>query len=265
MELYITRHGQTRGNIEHFFQGQMEGELTPVGCEQAKKFGNFYRNLTFDEIYCSDLLRAKKTLEIILEQNLHEENKKLIKYTQVLREINGKSIEYKPLSVESKLRNNPSGRFRFNSTGEGDETMIDLFYRMSQFIDELIRKNISKDYSSGITKENVYKLNEEANNISYDDFINLWKQGKLTNNTNWDDEIKVKKIFILCHWGPIFEIFNNILLRTRKCVVPVRAGTSNTSLNIIRIYPKEKNICVKSDEDIIYSIRTLDDITHLNK
>ena len=56
MELYIIRHGQTKANVEKYMQGQTPGELTNTGCEQAKKFGSFYKEVKFDEIYCSDLL-----------------------------------------------------------------------------------------------------------------------------------------------------------------------------------------------------------------
>ena len=108
MELYITRHGQTKANIEKYMQGQTPGELTSEGCEQAKKFGIYYKNMVFDEIYCSDLLRAKKTLEIILnESDFKEENEKKVVYSEKLREINVKSLEYKACSLEEKLRNNP--------------------------------------------------------------------------------------------------------------------------------------------------------------
>ena len=45
MEIYITRHGQTKGNVEQYMQGQLPGELTIEGCQQAKKFGIFYKDM----------------------------------------------------------------------------------------------------------------------------------------------------------------------------------------------------------------------------
>ena len=97
MELYITRHGQTKANVEKYMQGQTPGELTQEGCKQAKEFGIFYKNIKFDQIYCSDLLRAKKSLEIILNENIHKENNKnIVVYSDKIREVNCKSLEYKP-------------------------------------------------------------------------------------------------------------------------------------------------------------------------
>ena len=109
MEIYLTRHGQTKANVEHYMQGQLPGELTSEGMNQAKAFGQHYKDIKFDEIYCSDLLRAQKTLEIILTENNYKEeyNNKVI-YSEKLREINAKSLEYKPVSLEQKIRNNPA-------------------------------------------------------------------------------------------------------------------------------------------------------------
>ena len=50
MELYITRHGQTKANIEQYMQGQTPGELTSEGCEQAKKFGIYYKDMVMKYI-----------------------------------------------------------------------------------------------------------------------------------------------------------------------------------------------------------------------
>ena len=263
MELYITRHGQTKANIEKYMQGQTPGELTLEGCEQAKKFGIYYKDMIFDEIYCSDILRAKKTLEIILNENNHKEhNNNIITYTEKLREINVKSLEYKSCSLDNKLRSNPPDKYRFNLTGENDETFIDVFYRISQFLDYIIQKNISKDYNSGITKENVYKLNEETKVISPDNFNNLCQNGKLSYKDN--NNIKCKKIFILCHGGPIYEMVNNILYRSRKNVILRRLKVENTGLYIIKIFPKDNKKIIKNDNDIIFSFDLVNDITHLN-
>lgn len=263
MELYITRHGQTKANIELYMQGQTPGELTLEGCDQAKQFGLYYKDMIFDEIYCSDLLRAKNTLEIILNENKYkEQNTSIVNYNEKLREINVKSLEYKSCSLDNKLRNSPPERYRFNLTGENDETFIDVFYRISQFLDDLIKKNISKDYNSGITKENVYKLNEEAKVISSENFINLWENGKLT--FKHKNDIKFKKILIVCHGGAIYEMVNNILYRTRKNVILKRLKSHNTGLYVLKIFPKEKHEKINCDNDIYYSFDLVDDISHLN-
>ena len=267
MHLYITRHGQTKANIEQYMQGQTPGELTPEGCDQANKFGTYYKDMVFDEIYCSDLLRAKKTLEIILNENIHkEENLNRIIYSEKLREINVKSLEYKPCSLDHKLRNNPPEKYRFNLTGENDETFVDVFFRISEFLDFLIKRHISNNYNSGITKENVYKLNEEANGISSDNFLELWKKGKLTYKIDNNLSSKFKKILIVCHGGAIYEIVNNILYRTRKNVITKRLKSQNTGLYVIDVFSngdKIKNEKNENNKNIIFSFELVNDYSHL--
>ena len=267
MELYITRHGQTKANVEKYMQGQTPGELTQEGCKQAKEFGIFYKNIKFDQIYCSDLLRAKKSLEIILNENIHKDNNKnIVVYSDKIREVNCKSLEYKPCSLFAQLKNNPPERFRFNSPSPEDETDIDIFYRTSLFLDDLINKNITQKYSSGITKENVYKLNEEANKITSENVISLWEEKELSiseNNENKD----LKKVLVLCHGGAIAEIINNILYRMKKSVTLKRVFSQNTGLFVVQIFlknnDKEKDII--KDDDLIFNFELFNDTKHLNK
>ena len=267
MELYITRHGQTKANVEKYMQGQTPGELTEEGSLQAKKFGIYYKDIKFDEIYCSDLLRAKKTLEIILNENIHKEDyKNIIVYTDKIREVNCKSFEYKPCSLYAQLKNNPPERFRFNSASPGDETDIDIFYRTSLFLDDLIQRNITQKYSSGISKENVYKINEEANKVTSENVTSLWEEKKLSINDK-DEKKDLKKILVLCHGGPIAEIINNLLYRMKKSVSLKRVFSQNTGLFDVQIFLKdnckEKEI-IKND-DLIFNFKLFNDTKHLNK
>ena len=111
---------------------------------------------------------AKQSLEIILNENIFKsEYKNIITYTDKIREINCKSLEYKASSLYNKLKNSPPNRYRFISTGPQDETYIDIFYRTSLFLDDLIFKNISNKYSSGINKENVCQIIKEKEAIHF--------------------------------------------------------------------------------------------------
>lgn len=63
--LYLVRHGQTSWNLEGRTQGNKDSSLTPLGIEQAKKLGEYFRNIELNEIYCSPLERAYSTAQII--------------------------------------------------------------------------------------------------------------------------------------------------------------------------------------------------------
>ncbi|MDE5582769.1 MAG: histidine phosphatase family protein [Ruminococcus sp.] len=65
--LYIMRHGQTEWNAKHKLQGRTDIPLSDKGRTMARSAGNEYRNIHFDVCYCSPLVRAKETAEILLK------------------------------------------------------------------------------------------------------------------------------------------------------------------------------------------------------
>lgn len=79
--IFIVRHGQTVWNTQGRVQGQKDSPLTELGIQQAKNLAKEFKDIHFDHIFSSDLLRAKRTAEIIaLEKKL------AIQATIVLRE-----------------------------------------------------------------------------------------------------------------------------------------------------------------------------------
>ena len=81
--IYIVRHGETEWNIKHLMQGHLDSPLTQAGEQQAKDIALRLKHIHFDEVFSSDLFRAKRTAEtIILERKI------AIKTTQALRERN---------------------------------------------------------------------------------------------------------------------------------------------------------------------------------
>ncbi len=67
MKLIIIRHGETLGNVNNYPEGQSDGELSPLGIQQAKKLAKRLQKTPIDIAYCSDLGRAVDTAKIILE------------------------------------------------------------------------------------------------------------------------------------------------------------------------------------------------------
>jgi len=68
--LVLVRHGQSEWNLKNLFTGWKDPGLTEKGIEEAKKAGEQLRDLklTFDIAFTSDLSRAQKTLDLILEE-----------------------------------------------------------------------------------------------------------------------------------------------------------------------------------------------------
>src|SRR5215469_16993912 len=80
---YIVRHGESDGNIgkgnnHSFGKGSA---LTEKGKDQARSLATTLKNISFDALFSSDLIRAEQTAEIIAL-----ENKITVNTTKRLRE-----------------------------------------------------------------------------------------------------------------------------------------------------------------------------------
>ncbi len=64
--IVLVRHGQSQWNLENRFTGWMDVPLSMKGNEEATSAGKKLRNMRFDIIYISHLLRAIQTLHYIL-------------------------------------------------------------------------------------------------------------------------------------------------------------------------------------------------------
>ncbi|MBR3041256.1 MAG: histidine phosphatase family protein, partial [Eubacterium sp.] len=65
--LYIIRHGKTDWNNLHKIQGRTDVPLNEEGRAMAREAAVEYKNVHFDVCYCSPLIRAMETAEILLE------------------------------------------------------------------------------------------------------------------------------------------------------------------------------------------------------
>lgn len=69
MRLYVIRHGETEANKEGRFQGWSDNPLNSFGTELAEITGRQMRDIRFDGCYCSPLIRARQTAQIILRES----------------------------------------------------------------------------------------------------------------------------------------------------------------------------------------------------
>lgn len=79
-EFYLVRHGETELNVKRIMQGHRDSSLTEIGISQAKDLGRKLKFIHFDAVFSSDLLRARRTAEIITaEKNLTVSTTKLLR------------------------------------------------------------------------------------------------------------------------------------------------------------------------------------------
>lgn len=160
--LYVVRHGETDWNKKGIIQGYSDVDLNEMGKRQARKLANQLKQINFDAIFSSDLLRAKKTAEVI-----SSERKLVIKTVQVLRERNWGRLEgifSKNLNELDKLFNNleekQKFRYKYYPEVESDE---ELSTRLITFIREIAiaykGKTILAVTHGGIIRALLLRLN----------------------------------------------------------------------------------------------------------
>ena len=68
--LVLVRHGQSEWNLKNLFTGWKDPDLTALGVSEAKAGGQRLKakGLSFDVAYTSDLSRAQKTCQLILDE-----------------------------------------------------------------------------------------------------------------------------------------------------------------------------------------------------
>lgn len=126
---YIVRHGNTLWNKQNLIQGHSDSPLTEEGISQAKELAKELKKIKFDLIFSSDLLRAKRTAEIIAL-----ENKLAIQTNKLLRERYYGQFEGKPRKefdkwdeIMDKLTIEEQYRFKSADDVESDEEMMTRF------------------------------------------------------------------------------------------------------------------------------------------
>lgn len=65
--LYLVRHGETEWNQKNLVQGHTDIPIAETGRTQAKERASFFKEIAFDHVISSDLMRAKETASILSE------------------------------------------------------------------------------------------------------------------------------------------------------------------------------------------------------
>ena len=133
--LYIIRHGKTEWNERHKLQGRTDIPLNEDGRLMAEKAAEECRDIHFDVCYCSPLIRARETAEILLRGR----DVPIIADDRLMEMCFGcfEGIEnsfQKPDCPINVLFFHPN---EYVPQEDGGESLDELFARTGEFLDEV--------------------------------------------------------------------------------------------------------------------------------
>jgi len=133
-QIVLIRHGQTKANLEHRWQGQSDWGLTDDGVRQAELLAAELEGI--DAVYSSPLSRARVTADKVAEQGDLE-----VAEDEALQEIGFGTWESK--TVEEILEIDPEGFARLRSgedfrRGTTGETFTEVADRMEQAVERIV-------------------------------------------------------------------------------------------------------------------------------
>jgi len=67
MKLFLIRHAESIDNVEGRFSGLRDVKLTEKGIQQSEQLSLRLKNTEVDAVFCSDLIRARRTAEIVFK------------------------------------------------------------------------------------------------------------------------------------------------------------------------------------------------------
>lgn len=140
--LYIMRHGKTEWNERHKLQGRTDIPLNEDGKIMAENAGKEYNDVHFDVCYCSPLIRAKETAEIVLKMR----NVPIITDERLLEMSFG---VYEGIENSFQLPNCPINVLfkkpeKYITPVKGGESFEDLYKRTGEFIKNIINPQLDQ-------------------------------------------------------------------------------------------------------------------------
>lgn len=138
VEIFVARHGQNEDNVAGVVGGHRNKPLTDLGREQARNLaqGIIDAGLTFDAVYCSPLIRAHETADIVA--TVAKLPKPVVIEDLIERESGVLSgMDYDAIKRVVKTDTIQSGVITYFLDPEGAETFPELVIRGQKVLDEV--------------------------------------------------------------------------------------------------------------------------------
>ncbi len=171
MMIYLVRHGQVLHNVLKKYSTLNE-DLTEEGKKQAQKSKEKLKNISFDLIITSPLLRARHTAQILAKEN----EKIVIDYR--LKERNCGDLNGKPInSTDREEYWNYNTKISYGTS----ENIQEFFERIYQFLNDLK----TKDYKQ------VLIVAHSGVSKAFNGYFEGIQDGKFLNRGLQNGEIKI--------------------------------------------------------------------------
>lgn len=141
--LYIMRHGKTDWNEKHKLQGRTDISLNEEGKMMARNAAKEYVDVHFDVCYCSPLVRALETAQLLLEGRdvpiITDERLMEMCFGVFEGTENCFSENESPIKV---LFTNPE---QYITPVEGGESFDELYTRTGEFLREVVEPLLKEE------------------------------------------------------------------------------------------------------------------------
>lgn len=138
-KIYLVRHAEAMGNVQEFFQGRTDCEVSEKGKKQLECLAERFGDIPIEAIYSSPLKRTLSTAEAVNKYH----DLPIIK-DEGLIEIDGGVWEGKPWADLPKLYPTEYDLWKNRMEDfyiEGGEKMTEVFHRMKNAVDSIAREN----------------------------------------------------------------------------------------------------------------------------
>jgi len=172
--LYIMRHGRTDWNERHKLQGRTDIPLNAEGRRMAENAAEEYRSVPLDVCWCSPLIRARETAEILLRGRdvpiLTDDRLLELSFGSYEGLENSFSIPDCPVNVIFQAPE------KYTASVGGAETFDELFARTGAFLREVIDPLMEEGKDVLIVGHGVMNLSiiSQVRNLPRKDF---WSTG----------------------------------------------------------------------------------------
>lgn len=172
MLIYIIRHGETDANVEGRLQGHTDFDINERGIEMAVQTGIALKDIDFDVAYCSPLMRARHTAEIVLD---HSDNADVeLISDERITEIDMGDWELKRFKGEASELSEAETDMLFNDlfglgSFPGGESLVSLCERCQAFLRDIA----TRDYEKVLIIAHAFGVRGMLNFL-YDDPTDFW-------------------------------------------------------------------------------------------